>query len=175
MIIISLIIGAIFTFEVAAGRLFARGLREYQSEARAQSALREMDREMREGIAVTSAQTNMVEYSYPAKQSGQDYFQVPLVVGYRIRYYLGNKSGTAQTGGTYLWRADDSTGTMRKTVSLADKVASLTFQYSTPPGGTAPDMVTATLGVEVRSHGKTQLETHSTTIQLRNYWGVGRR
>jgi len=174
LIIISLIIGAIFAFEVAAARLSARGMRQYQAETRAQSALRAIAQEMREGIAVSTAQTNLVEYTYPAKETGQEYFRVPLAVGYRIRYYLGDRSGTAQSGGTYLWRGDDSTGTMRPTVMLADKVASLTFAYSTPPGGTQPDMVTVTIGVKVRSQGRTQLQTHSAVVQLRNYWGLGR-
>ena len=149
MVILTLIIGAIFAFQVSAVRLSSRVSRTYVTQTRAADAVRTLAREMKEGIAVTTAQSTVVEYAYPAKVPGTEDFRVPLQVGYNVRYYLGNKSGTAQSGGTYLWRADSSTGTMRPVKMLTDKVQSFTLTYRYPAGSTSADAVSVQVGVTV--------------------------
>ncbi len=173
MVIMGLIIGAIFAFEISAGRLTARTSRSYQAQTRAAGALRTIATEMKEGVGVTVAQTNLVEYTVPKKETGSDLFKVPLEVGHRVRYYLGDKAGNAQTGGTYLWRGDDSSGSMGPTDMLADQVQSFSLQYQYPQYSTQPDAVVVTVAVQVTARGKTTVETHSTTVKLRNYGNLG--
>jgi hypothetical protein len=173
MVIMALMIGAIYTLEVAAARLGSRSSRSYEAETRAAQALHGLTQDMREGIAITTAQANMLEYTYPKKDAGGKYFKSPLEVGYNVRYYLGNKAGTAQSGGTYLWRGDSSTGTMRPVEMLADKVASFSVTYQYPVGQTQPDTATMVIGVSVTSHGKTTVGTFKTTVKLRNYGKLG--
>lgn len=173
LVIMALIIGAIFAFEISAARVTARSGRAFQAETRASDALRAIAREMKEGISITSAQPHLVEYTYPATESGSRYFAWPLAVGYRVRYYRGNKVGVADSNGTYLWRADDSSGSMQPTKLLADKVAGFTLTYHYPTGSTSPDAVTVEVAAQVTSSGKTNLATYRTTVKLRNYGMLG--
>jgi len=129
MVILLLIIGGIFAFEISAGRLSARATRLYRAEGNAQDGMKAMVAEMEAGIKVLSAASgSAVKFTLPQTASGSNLYTIPITAGSVIKYYLSDATGTA-AGGTYLWRAAGNVGSEPQPDRILTRnVISLNFQ-----------------------------------------------